>query len=392
MKRHLLYLILISLSFSCFSQSFKREILGSDTIFTLNLPKDCWCEFNDSIKNGKIRAINPANGVVVYTGFFKNYKRDGIWKTYSLSGDTSITELRIYNNGLLDGYSFYNSGESYRSGNYKNGLREGMWEEKSFNHIYSYAKGNYKNNKRVGIWLFYDTLGKIKQQNNYGEGLELFEKTLWHNYEKNIIKEKGLCFYGEVGGCLTTYMELWHGETEIYNLSGFKTGKRTYEKGVLLSAEEYYDNGFLKVEISDLGRTEKEWFENGQLKKLKIIDSLYIKEWFPNGQLKSYYKINPNSTFTFRTLINLWDSTGIQLVANGLGEYSDLNSKGEKVNIILTNKFKKYETYNENGQLIKVELIEYRKKRKTWEYEYLDGKLNEERFYILDKLKKTIKY
>ena len=392
MKRQLFYLIFISLSYSSFSQSFKREILGGDTIYTLNLPKNCWCEFNDSIKNGKIRAINPVDSVVVYTGFFKNYKRDGIWKTYSLSGDKTITETRIYNHGLLNGYSFYNDGELYISGNYKNGLREGMWEEKGFNDLYSYTKGEYKNDKRIGIWLFYDTLGVVKQQNNYGDGLELYEKILWHNYEKKIVEEKGPCFYGKVESCLPTYMELWHGKTFIYNMNGEETGERTYEEGKLLSAKEHYDNGFPKIEVTDSGRTEKEWFENGQLKRIKSFDSLYIKEWFSNGQPKSYYKFIPSSSLTFITLVNLWDSTGIQLVKKGLGEYSDFNYKGEKVNNILTSKFKKYETYNVNGQLIKVELIEYRKKRKTWEYDYLDGKLSEERFYILDKLKKTIKY
>lgn len=391
MKRQLLNLIFISLTFTSFSQSFKREIFGEDTIYTHNLPKDCWCEFDDSIKNGKIRAVNPTDGTIVYTGFFRNFKRDGVWKTYSQNGDSSVIEIRNYKNGLLDGYSYFDAYGLYQSGLYKNGLREGPWEEKE-NNLYIRAKGEYRNDKRVGIWLFYDTLGVIKQQNNYGNGLKIFEKILWYNYEKKIIEEKGLCYYGRVESCMPMYMELWHGKTVIYNLKGEETGEKIYKEGKLISAKETYDNGFPKMEVSDSGRSEKEWFENGQLKRIKSHDSLYIKEWFSNGRPKSYYRFSPSSFLEFTTLVSLWDSTGTQLVKNGLGEYSELNSNGEKLNYVITNKFKKCETYNINAQLVRLELFELGKKIKRWEYEYLNGTLIEERFYKNNKLKKTKTY
>ncbi len=52
-------------------------------------------------------------------------------------------------------------------GQYKNGKKDGRWQEFSYWDMFMVALGNYTNDKRTGIWTFFSKLNVKEQEYNY---------------------------------------------------------------------------------------------------------------------------------------------------------------------------------------------------------------------------------
>ena len=67
--------------------------------------------------------------------------------------------------------TFYRKGKGklHHRENYKDGKREGLWEEFYRNGQLN-RRGNYKNGEREGLWESFDWNGKLKGERNYKDG------------------------------------------------------------------------------------------------------------------------------------------------------------------------------------------------------------------------------
>jgi len=110
-------------------------------------------------------------------GSFKNGKREGYWEEYRETG--LLFKKGTYKNGKKEGYweEYHENGQLSSKGDYKNGKKEGYWEEyylDSFSIDLSAdflgmkgvdklmtSKGDYKNGKKEGYWESYKLDGTV---------------------------------------------------------------------------------------------------------------------------------------------------------------------------------------------------------------------------------------
>ena len=114
-----------------------------------------------------------------FEGNYKNGLRDGIWRKYStlyFSNNDIILEEIPYENNIVNGLCKYytvsgNDANPFslltKTCNYKNGVLHGdYWDETNPNEIIS---GNYKSGLKDSLWHEYDA--NFYYQNNYGNGI-----------------------------------------------------------------------------------------------------------------------------------------------------------------------------------------------------------------------------
>jgi antitoxin component YwqK of YwqJK toxin-antitoxin module len=65
--------------------------------------------------------------------------------------------------------SFYPDGRVKETGNYRSGLREGLWEEHSDKESIK-AVGTYYHGQKKGDWRYYTTGGKLLEMREYDNG------------------------------------------------------------------------------------------------------------------------------------------------------------------------------------------------------------------------------
>ena len=78
--------------------------------------------------------------------------------------------------GSVKGY-----GGHFLKGTYRNGKREGVWEE-YFDKGQLRLKGTWKNGKREGVWETYHDNGQLSEKRTYKDGKR---EGLWELYDKN---------------------------------------------------------------------------------------------------------------------------------------------------------------------------------------------------------------
>ena len=120
-----------------------------------------WEYFNDigkiickeNYKNGVLDGdyIIYFDGILTDFHTYKNNKKNGISKSFFLSGNIKIIS-NYFNNKLNGEYvAFSEDGKMIQKGNYINGFREGEW------YIYNEKKIiNYKNGKIINTYSLYD--------------------------------------------------------------------------------------------------------------------------------------------------------------------------------------------------------------------------------------------
>ena len=117
----------------------------------------------------------PFTGEVVgkEIGKFKNGKREGYWEEYHRNGQLkwSVT----YIDGLEDGSweIFSKTGQLEVRGSHKNGRLEGVFEQ-YWGNGNLFRKGNYKDGKQHGLWKLLNEDGSVEKTETYKDG-ELIE-------------------------------------------------------------------------------------------------------------------------------------------------------------------------------------------------------------------------
>lgn len=208
--------LLYSLSSTVFSQrisEISRDIEVNNKIFTESF--EYTTSNNQMIKNGQYKIFNiqrdstliSSFGSSIITGKFKNNQMDGLW-TLS-SGYYEVTDETIFDNRR---YSYNTNGSEFSaSGNFINGLKNGIWnynnwivKSSNISDTLSHISVNFKKDKIAGVVTFEnkDFLieinvnadgyadGKWRYYQYNGGKKKILRKELI--FEKNILKEKVL--------------------------------------------------------------------------------------------------------------------------------------------------------------------------------------------------------
>lgn len=113
----------------------------------------CTIQFSNaqSLLENEIDSIQHTyfeSGIVSSEGYYKNDKKEGIWKF------------------------FHQNGELKSEGKYKSGLKEREWMYYHNNGKLS-SFGNYKEDLKEGVWEFYAVRGPFLYDIKYHKGIEL---------------------------------------------------------------------------------------------------------------------------------------------------------------------------------------------------------------------------
>ena len=298
----------------------------------------------------------------------------------------------------------------------KMGEKEGLWEEyKYYKPKGYYSKegilliSNYKNGELNGTYLKYlidgnkkDLLKKINYQNGKRVGeyeqysLDRSTDTEYVQYwmkrststPENVIIEKG-------NYILTNEkFSVKHGEWIINNYGGLLKEKNTYDEGIFIRFNKYYDTGKIKSEAhyfkDERNDSVISYFESGIISNMTLKKINYFKEIknYDNGQLKSETENNLLSGYRsqkrFFTNGNLMTDSNndsfIEYWRNG-----QLKEKGQWKDEEVTygpSRTGVWELYYENGQLKEKNTYNERGENIGWtEIYYENGLLNEKVFH-----------
>jgi len=250
-------------------------------------------------------------GIKIEEGKVKKSFRTGTWKFYSNSG--ALKTIKEYDekgdfngkvekfitgnildekyemqNNKMHGYyiEYYANGNKYREGNYFEGNREGLWRyyflNKNTKEEYYYAE-----DKAVGTRKFYYPNGKLKNIEEYKEGL--FYKFKLFDINGELASEDTVGYpYGNLAINFTNGNKCF----DFTYKNGKKEGKQIiyWANGNIKSEEEYMDGEQINI--------EKNYFESGKLKstyfyKDGLYDSTYYL-YFENGQVEEIINYKEN--------------------------------------------------------------------------------------------------
>jgi uncharacterized protein len=238
-------------------------------------------------------------GKLSVEGSFKNGKEIGIWEYYYLTGQKKQVEEFIdtirymrqfwmpdslHTQKIVDGtgeyLTFYDTGMEKEWYNYKNGIKNGPFEEFS---IYGYLliNGNFQNGEKDSTWNFFYYTGKKEKISNFLNGkLHGDYKYFYDNEQVNV---EGHYKNGEKSDLWTWYTKKGTKDMEGYFDKGQQDGNWSfwYETGELRNTGKYnhdkrtgtweyfYKNGS-QFKKGDFANDEKNgkwetWYENGNV-------------------------------------------------------------------------------------------------------------------------------
>ena len=159
--------------------------------------------------------------------------------------------------GKLNGvfYQWDHYGRKIAEGFYKNNKKDSLWRKYDINGKI-YEEGKFKNNNKYGVWVTYDDYGRGSVENYYNNGsLDSIKHIVYYmNGEKYVVKSHNII---ENKNKIITY-----------SLNGNKISKTIYLSGRLEgSSERWYDNGQKEYEVSFLNNQldgeSQYWRPNG---------------------------------------------------------------------------------------------------------------------------------
>ena len=310
---------------------FPTKKIKQQTYFTFNVPDSSFKEWNE-------------DGKLITSGNYDLGSPDGIWEYYYENGKKKSTEevindtvyLRVFfendslhtqtikdGNGFIT--SFYTTGITKELYTFKNGLKTGLFEERTANGMLSIS-GYFNDGKKDSIWQFYSYLGNIDKKIAYkndsldGEYLVYYEDQSINtkgNYKNGV--KTGVWTWNYING--KTEMigsfenDLQHGNwiyyfdnRQVSYTANFDRNKKVGEwvfyfkdgaierKGTYLNDEKnglwetWYENGSkLMTGNYKNGKEEGEWSNFWEKNVLKN------KSTFKNGQLNGkWYSYTPD--------------------------------------------------------------------------------------------------
>lgn len=268
-------------------KSIEETKLGVNYIVSFWLP--------DSLHTQTVTNGNGELTTFYNTGRVKewyNYKdglKDGPFEEISIYGYPTLTGF--FDSGEKDStwtYMYY-TGQTEKISNYKNGVLNG-----DYNYYYDSGqlnvKGIYENGKKKGVWTWYTNKGQRDQEGTFKDDLQHGSWTYWFptgelsytaHYSEG--KRSGQWTYLYING--SKFKEGTFANDE-------KNGKwqTWYEDGTLLMSGEYLN-----------GKEEGEWlnyWENGNLKNSATFKNGQMQgawlSYYPTGKLKLSGKYKSN--------------------------------------------------------------------------------------------------
>lgn len=249
---------------------------------------------------------------------------DYVWEFYL--PDPAHTQTIVNGNGELT--SYYTTGSVKEWYNFKNGLRDGEFEEIS---VYGYTtlKGSFQDGKKHGEWQYYYYTGDLEKVSHYN--LDVLEGDYKYYYDNGKVNVEGRYENGQKDGEWTWYTNkgtrdmqgtfkedkqhgdwtYWYPTGELSYYAKYKEGKQSgiwtyfYKNGKKFKEGTFEDdlkNGNWKTWYEDEtllmegdyvnGKEEGEWknyWESGDLKNKADFKSGHLdgawESYYPNGKL-----------------------------------------------------------------------------------------------------------
>ncbi|MCG8477317.1 MAG: hypothetical protein MI784_17765, partial [Cytophagales bacterium] len=113
---------------------------------------------------------NHSNGMTKTEGFYKEGKKQGVWKSYDIEG--SLLALGSYKNGQKDGLwkNFSTKGVLLSEGKYQRGVPCGQWFFYHDNGKIQSLGSFSEHGGRVGVWGNFYSTGTLMQENRWENG------------------------------------------------------------------------------------------------------------------------------------------------------------------------------------------------------------------------------
>jgi antitoxin component YwqK of YwqJK toxin-antitoxin module len=268
--------------------------------------------------------------------------------------------------------SFYPNGKLKLSGQYKNKVKEGLWQMYFENGNMKWA-GYYQHDKPSGIWQHYHENGLISSNGAMEAGRQT---GIWqYFYENGALKNTGLLKNG-----------LKYGEWIYYHEDGSKKAQATFynDSGIY---QEFYPNGNIKAKgeiVAGLSNgLWKYYYENKTLKaegfELNGVKQGMWKFYHPNGNMMSegiYREGNTAGNWKYFYPNGKLSSEGVEQSGKKEGPWTLYYNTGEiKGEANFENGNGIYKEYYENGKLKIEGRIENEMNQGLWRYFYENGKL-----------------
>lgn len=203
------------------------------------------------------------NGQVKWEGTY-NYlgEKEGTFKSYEDNGD--LKDAAVYSKGILLAKGKLN----------KEGERIEEW-------IFFYpdsalrAKGEYKDGLRFGLWVFYHNNGKLEQKGKYVKDEKPHGDWIWYYPNGQVWREEGF-WKGKEDGLATEYSDTGSVVSKGQYIDGKKDGPWYYEMG-----DHKEEGNYLE------GKRDGEWIYTYQNGKISFKGSYVNGE--PDGKHLYYY-------------------------------------------------------------------------------------------------------
>jgi hypothetical protein len=299
-KTTLLISILLFLTFNLLAQTPPERTWFYNQQGQKTTVKERWFEDDNGFKHGKYIHYDYDWSNEYFVSEIGNYnhgKKEGEWKTFSSSSNTTITNIGSYKNNLQAGYWKENydiTNKIYQEGEYINGLRNGKW----INTNPKKSMGLVIPLTTTGYYTIYD-MGEIKSiYNEKGENILLKEQLEKEQQEKQQLEyQQQSKLMQQQEDDFNNAMNKYEDNTTYY---GDTTALSNFIKKY--PNTDYADRA--KQEIQNKADNDAYYFANKDLAK-------YVKyqKNFPNGihitEVNKFIKSEVlNNTQTFITGIN----------------------------------------------------------------------------------------
>jgi antitoxin component YwqK of YwqJK toxin-antitoxin module len=325
---------------SVYTEWYENGKVKTEGIYRLNFPVGKW---NYYYRDGRMKSVEEVKGE-------DNY----LWEFYL--PDSLHTQIIKEGNGEL--VTFYTTGKVKEWYNYKDGLKNGEFEELS---IYGYPTltGEFHDGHKNGTWEFFYYTGDKEKISNYKD--DVLHGDYNYYYDSGELNVSGEYKNGEKTGEWTWYTNkgtrdmqgqfksdeqhgdwtYWHPTGEIayhahYN-EGLKSGQWTY----LYKDGSKHREGTFDKDLKN--GTWQTWYEDGTL----LMEGDYLNgeeegEWnnyWDDGALKN------KATFNTGRLSGEWESYFPNGKELSIGKYKDDMKVGEWNDYFSNGKLKDIRTY-----------------------------------------------
>lgn len=281
----------------------KKDIVWQDSVYRE------WNESGTLSKEGMYAKGQPS-------GIWKNYYFDGREKSYEEEKDSvnyvwsfwlpDEKHTQTVKDGNGEVTLYHSTGTIKEWYNYKNGLQDGPFEERS---IYGYntLSGSFKEGEKDGEWNYYYYTGDLEKTSTYKNGK--LNGPYNYYYDKGQLNVTGNYVNGKKEGMWkwftntgtpdmqgTFVNDLQDGEWVYWYGTGEKSYTAHYTAGLKSGHWEYFYKNGSKFKTGDFLNDLKEgkwqtWYEDGTL----LMDGLYSKgkeeglwlNYWDNGTLKN---------------------------------------------------------------------------------------------------------